>query len=152
MEVTLISVFLELGWKYIINDITMELKTWIKIDTQKCTYFGVRLFRANRMSLHSWQIKSRSCVTTFFVDWVEKQFITLISHLWIYNLQVRKTELRKSHATKQCTSLKLACLYTEICYGIGWLLGENGVASQLCRNAHLSTGKHALLDDYILHV
>lgn len=42
MEVTLISVFLELGWKYIINDITMELKTWIKIDTQKCTYFGVR--------------------------------------------------------------------------------------------------------------
>lgn len=40
-EVTLISLFLELGWKYVINDITMGLKTWIKIDTQKCTYFGV---------------------------------------------------------------------------------------------------------------
>lgn len=34
MEATLMSDFLELGWKYINNDITMELKTLIKIDTQ----------------------------------------------------------------------------------------------------------------------
>lgn len=37
----LTSDFLELGWKYVNNDIAMELKTWTKIDTLECIRFGV---------------------------------------------------------------------------------------------------------------
>lgn len=107
MEATLMSDFLELGWKYINNDITMELKTLIKIDRQKCNI----LEWDSVQSWCSWQGKGQS-----LVDWVQKEFMTLISHLWMSD-----KELKKALARDQHSSLQLALLCRETRNGTGWV-------------------------------
>ena len=73
------------------------------------TYWSWILSRTNSMSWCSWQIKCQSPV-----DWVQKEFMTRISHLWMWD-----KELRKSHATDQHASLRLALLYREMRNGTG---------------------------------